>query len=226
MTIQAVLFDFDYTLADSSQAIIDCTNKALQSVGAFAVSDGWACQAIGLSLGETYRFLAEEAYQEEKVDAFIRAFVHRADQIMLEQTRIFDEVPGVLRELRENGFKTGIVSTKFRFRIEGILRRNAMESLFDLIIGGEDVSRHKPDPEGVLQALSQLSLHPSDCLYIGDSLVDAETAQRARTSFLPVLTGVTQAKAFTVYRPRRCLKSLAELPEILRDWAEPSASVG
>ena len=51
--------------------------------------------------------------------------------------------------LREQGLAVAIVSSKFRYRIEAILALNELQSLVDVLIGGEDVQRHKPDPEAL-----------------------------------------------------------------------------
>ncbi|HEY9503221.1 MAG TPA: HAD hydrolase-like protein, partial [Pyrinomonadaceae bacterium] len=54
LRFNTVLFDFDYTLADSSQGAIDCINFALAEMGLAPVSDEAACRTIGLSLNETF----------------------------------------------------------------------------------------------------------------------------------------------------------------------------
>jgi phosphoglycolate phosphatase len=105
----------------------------------------------------------------------------------------------------------GIVSTKFRRRIEEILGREDLLEPFDVIVGGEDVSRHKPDPEGLLAAIERLGGSPSGSLYVGDSVTDAETARRAGVPFAAVLNGVTPREAFKDYPVYKILDNLGEL---------------
>ena len=84
-----------------------------------------------------------------------------------------------------------------------------------MVVGGEDVSAHKPDPEGLLLAAARLGRDPSEILYVGDSVTDAETARRAAVCFAAVLSGVTPAAAFAEYGPCAVLDSLPQLPPLV-----------
>jgi phosphoglycolate phosphatase len=137
--------------------------------------------------------------------------VERANEVMTDQTSVFEEVPEVIRRLKDEGVTLGIVSTKFRRRIEETLGRVDLLEPFDVIVGGEDVSRHKPDPEGLLAAIERLGGSPSGSLYVGDSVTDAETARRAGVPFAAVLNGVTPREAFKDYPAYRILDNLGEL---------------
>ena len=66
----------------------------------------------------------------------------------------------------------------------------------DLIIGSDRVKRHKPDPEGLLAAMSRLGAGPEETLFCGDTVLDAGAAQNAGTEFAAVLNGTTPASAF------------------------------
>ena len=78
-------------------------------------------------------------------------------------------------------------------------------------MGGEDVSAAKPSPEGVLIALDRLHVRKEDVLYVGDSVVDAETAQAAGVSFGGVTHGVTTYAELSAYPHRLIMASLEEL---------------
>jgi len=84
-----------------------------------------------------------------------------------------------------------------------------------VIIGGEDVQEHKPDPRGLLEAIKKLNLTVSQIIYIGDSLTDAETAFRAGVSFVAVLSGVTPQNRFENYPVMQFLKNVSEIPKLL-----------
>jgi len=132
-------------------------------------------------------------------EGFIRLFVKHADVIMVGMTYFFENIPNILKSLKTKGIKLGIVSTKFRYRIETILAQHGMSELFDIIVGVEDVLSPKPDPEGLIMAIERLELQSSDVLYIGDSVTDAETARRGGIAFAAVLSGVTKRDAFLSY---------------------------
>ena len=134
---------------------------------------------------------------------------------MSDLTDLFKETPKVIRLLNRNNFKLGIVSTKYRFRIETILRRENILNLFEVIIGGEDVRELKPNPFGLILATKKLNLLPSDVVYIGDTTIDAETAYRAGVSFLAILSGVTPRCAFKGFQVKYFLANISTLPLLL-----------
>ena len=74
-----------------------------------------------------------------------------------------------------------------------------------------DVTAAKPDPQGILKALDVMKVAKNDVLYIGDSVVDARTAENAGVDFAPVTTGMTRAEEFAPYRCVRILSDLSEL---------------
>lgn len=211
---QAIVFDFDYTLADSSRGVIDCINFALAGMGFPAVSAEDACRTIGLSLTDTFLHLVGEQ-NAARSDEFVRLFVRRSDEVMADQTVLFEAVPKVIGLLREKSIALGIVSTKFRYRIETILKREKLLDAFEIVIGGKDVPLHKPDPTGLLTAVEKLAGSPSDALYVGDSVIDAETAKRAEVPFVVVLSGMTRREAFRGYATHGILESVAELPGLI-----------
>ncbi len=212
---RTILFDFDYTLADSSRGAVECINWALQRVGLPTASDEDICRTIGMSLADALMRLAGPE-QASKTQDFARFFAERADQVMAERTVLFESVLPATSVLKQRGLRLGIVSTKYRRRIEGVLRRDGLREVFDLIVGGEDVARHKPDPEGLLVAIDRLDSAASQTLYVGDSLVDAETARRAGTPFVAVLSGTTGLDEFTPSDLTGVIESLHQLPSWLQ----------
>ncbi len=211
---QTVLFDFDYTLADSSRPVSECINFALDGLGLPTVTYDRACTTIGLFLGDALTQLAGEEHRHLS-DEFLKLFLEMADQVMVEKTVLFEAVPETMVKLKDQGLSIGIVSTKYRHRIESILGRHDCQGLFDVIIGGEDVKQQKPDPRGLLAALEQLKSNGSECIYVGDSLVDAETAERADVGFVATLTGVTTAADFRGYRALGIINHVSELPGLI-----------
>ena len=201
---------FDYTLADSSRGVLECINHAFKGMDLPKVAAEDAQRTIGLSLQNILVTLAGREH-EGRGGEFGRLFVERANEVMTDLTFVFEEVPGVIRRLKDEGMAIGIVSTKFRRRIEEILGREDLLEPFDVIVGGEDVSRHKPDPEGLLAAIERLGGSPSGSLYVGDSVTDAETARRAGVPFAAVLNGVTPREAFKDYPAYKILDNLGEL---------------
>ena len=214
---QTIVLDFDYTIADSSPGVIECANYALTTLGLPAASDDAICRTIGLSLHDTFAQLAEEENRGHG-DEFLRLFIERADEVMEDSTTLYEFVPNVMDALRAHGIGLGIVSQKYRRRIEGILERDGMADRFGAIVGAEDLTDLKPDPTGLLAAIDALGGSPAASLYVGDSVTDAETAKRGGVPFAAVLTGATPPGDFDGYPTFTMMKSISELPGLVNAW--------
>ena len=204
------LFDFDYTLADSSRGIVMCFRHVLERNGYADVTDDAIRRTIGKTLEESFSILTGETDPARLAD-FKQQYRREADVHMTPNTRLFPETLRVLRTLKERGARVGIISTKYRFRIHDTMDQHLPADFLDIVVGGEDVSRAKPDPEGLLHAITTLDVEKKDVLYIGDSTVDAETAQAAGVDFAGVTHGVTTADELARYPHRRIMASLTEL---------------
>ena len=213
-TFEGIIFDFDLTLADSSKGAIECIQYAFKELNLPIPSSQDAKRTIGLSLSDTFLNLTENKYHG-KIKDFSLFFIERANEVMTDLTVLFKETPQVIDILKKHGLMLGIVSTKFRKRIETILRRDNLLDPFNVIIGGEDVSEHKPDPKCLLLAIEKLNIPSSKLLYVGDTVTDAETAKRAGISFIAVLSGTTPSNAFLNYNPYGIIKNISKLQSLI-----------
>lgn len=187
---KAVIFDYDFTLGDSAYGIVVSCNYALDKLGFPEKMSDEIRRTIGLSLKEVFRTLTGSDDDDAAV-RFAAFFRERADEVITDSAVMYEDALPTLAELRRRGFRTAIVTSKFHYRIDEILHKFNAEDLIDVIVGGDDVSREKPDPEGLLKALGSLGTDKRDALYVGDSIVDAKAAQSAGVDFAAVLTGTT-----------------------------------
>ena len=212
--VESVIFDFDYTLADSSEGVIECANYALWRLGLPDASDDAIRRTIGLSLPRTLTALAGEEHTGLG-EEFMRLFLERAVEVMPGASLVYEFVPSLLDTLSNRGIKVGIVSSGRRRRISATLHRYGLDGRFEVIVGSEDVEELKPAPSGLLRAIDSLGTRKERCLYVGDSVTDAETARRAGVRFVAALSGVTEREAFEDYEPVIVLRSAGELPGAL-----------
>lgn len=195
---KAYLFDFDYTLADSSRGIVMCFRDVLARHGYASVSDDEIRRTIGKTLEESFAILSGVT-DADRLELFRKEYVAKADSCMTANTRFFPETVGVLRKLKGNGAKIAVISTKYRYRILEFTDKAIGENFFDMVVGGEDVSQPKPSPEGVWLAMRHLGCGVGECLYVGDSIVDAGTARSANVDFAGVLHGTTTRSELAVF---------------------------
>ena len=213
MKYTTYLFDFDYTLADSSRGIVICFRNVLERHGHTGISDEAIKRTIGKTLEDSFSILSGITTPETLAE-YKKEYVKEADTYMTVNTFFFPETVTVLKTLKSQGAQIGIISTKFRFRIREMVGQPFPKDFFDIIIGGEDVKQAKPDPQGIKKALRRLHRRKSETLYIGDSTVDAETAQAAKVDFVGVLNGMTTREELMVYPHRQILDNLSLLPLI------------
>ena len=213
MRYRGFIFDFDYTLADSSAGIIRCFRTVLGSHGheqpddyaikrtiAYSISDGFT-MLTGITDPDILRRYADEYRQE-------------ADRVMVRMTKLYPAVPDAFRAVKAAGAAIGIVSSKLRSRIMPTLEEAGIAEMVSVIIGTEDITAYKPDPDGLNKAVARMGLSAGEILYIGDSVVDAVTAENAGADFAGVLTGVTAPEELKAHPHRALMKDLTELGEL------------
>lgn len=207
MNYTTYLFDFDYTLADSSRGIVMCFRTVLERHQYTNVTDESIKRTIGKTLEESFTILTGVT-DPEQLTALRKEYSIETDTYMNVNTFLFPETISTLTELKKQGARIGIISTKHRYRILGFLKDYLPEDFFDIIIGGEDVKQAKPSPEGLLLAIERLGVLPEQTLYIGDSTVDAETAQAAAVDFVGVTNGMTTKEELQAYPNLKIINSL------------------
>ncbi len=196
---KAVIFDFDYTLGDSTEGIVKSTDSALEKLGEKKKTRQEIKATVGISLNETYKVLTGKD-DDERAEMFTKYFIEKADEVMVACTELYEDTVEILTNLKNQGFKTGIVTTKLNSRIQSILKKFDAVHLIDVIVGVENVKNVKPHPEGLNLAIKNLGLSKEEVLYIGDSFVDAKAAENAQIDFLGVLTGTTTKEKFSEYK--------------------------
>lgn len=211
MNYTTYLFDFDYTLADSSRGIVTCFQIVLKRHGYTEITDEAIKRTIGKTLEDSFSILTGIT-DAEQLAGLRKEYSTEAGTYMNPNTFLFPDTIRALQKLKAQGMKLGIISTKYRYRIQSFLDEKAPYDWFSIIVGGEDVSSHKPNPEGLLYAIDKLGVSPEAVIYVGDSIVDAETAQAAGVTFVGVTHGVTTADELSQYPHLRIINTLEDLP--------------
>lgn len=207
----AYIFDFDYTLADATNPIVESFNHAFDKLNLKRASYDDIVNTIGIPLGEAYTLLTGDK-SEESISLFKKYQKERSDQITVKETVFIGEAKKVLQTLKSNDKKIGIVSSRWGQRINDILVNLDARNLVDIIIGTEHVEKYKPNPEGLFKIMDMMDA--KNALYIGDSYIDAETAQNAKVDFVGVTTGTTSREKLESYPNVAVLDDIAGLLEI------------
>lgn len=188
MNYKAIIWDLDGTLVDSLPGIVAATNKALEKHGYATRSTAKIRGYIGDGSWMLIRRAITEV-SDAVIDEVTESFDDYYTQAWKNGTKIFDSIPELLERCISTGVKLAIHSNKthnFTTEIVSIIFPSVP---FDIVMGKQDHIEKKPSPEGTLLCLKALQCSASETLFIGDSVVDLQTAKAAATPCAAVSWG-------------------------------------
>jgi phosphoglycolate phosphatase len=205
--LRAVLFDFDGTLADSYPAITTSVNHVRGLHGLPPLPESEVRRYVGR--GPAY-LLAHTVPGGDPGKDFVHYRAHHPS-VMISGTRLLPGAAEVLAELKHRGLLIGICSNKPRQFTARLLASLGIAELIDVALGPEDVARPKPAPDMLKEALVRLNVRPGEALYVGDMVVDIETARQAGVAVWVVPTGSDERATLVEAHPHRLLNELRDI---------------
>lgn len=211
MAFDGVFFDFDGTLADSYDAIAASVNhlRALRGHPPLRVDE------VKPHVGRGPEYLLKNTVPGAEVEVDLPRYRQHHPTVMGPLTRLLPGAASSLRALRRAGKNIALCSNKPRLFSDELLVRLEIAEAFALVLGPEDVARPKPAPDLILTALDRLKLKPERVLYVGDMVVDIQTARGAGVDVWIVPTGSDSLETIAAGKPDRLLQSLEELVPLL-----------
>ena len=176
-----LIFDLDGTLLDTIEDIAFAINLALEQCG---YPQRFNRESARYLIGDGAEALIRRALKEKGSD--LQAFneikpiymeLYRIHQV--EHAHPYEGLVEVLTKLRDAGFSFYCVTNKPDALAHTILDMHFGKGFFKEILGAKPSLKVKPDPEGVHFVMKKHGLNPEECLYVGDSHVDVETAHNA-----------------------------------------------
>lgn len=183
-----VVFDLDGTLIDSLPSLTKAANTLLEVKDLPPIGQDLVMGFIGR--GERVfmeRLIAATALDPRDFDALLEAYIPIYEEAALE-TLLMPGADKALARMKRAGIKMGVVTNKPRAPLGPTLETVGLTPYFDIILAGDDLEARKPDPEPLWHAMRALGTER--CIYVGDSEVDAETAERAGQPFVLYTEGI------------------------------------
>ncbi|MFQ6026376.1 MAG: HAD family hydrolase [Dehalococcoidia bacterium] len=190
---QAIIFDMDGVLVDSEPIFLNAVNRLLQREGVEPVSEADnEKHLIGTTVGETWRRLKEMRRLPEPTDLYISKYDDIVREVLSEPLPPQPGVTRLLETCARRGLPTAVASSSLRSWVGMKLNALGLQNSFDVILGGDDVTRGKPEPDIYLLAAERLGFSPENCIAIEDSPVGVASAVAARTYTIAVRTFYTR----------------------------------
>ncbi|MBU1090033.1 HAD family hydrolase [Patescibacteria group bacterium] len=213
MKLKAILFDFDGTLVHS----IDLLVRIFEEILAEREFPPVATEKIRTLIGEPFEKIFREITPLEDVAELVKDFRKKEDaRNNPAEIAIVAETIPTLEFLRRQNLKLGVVSTKKRAVVLQLARDYHLEKFFNLVVGGEEIENPKPHPEPILHACELLGISPREILFVGDSLLDLQSAKAAGAIFVGVLTGVCAREEFEKARADYIFSHVGEVVNLVR----------
>lgn len=219
----AVLFDLDGTLIDTVELILSSARYAFADRDGPRPTDAEWATGLGTPLVTQFREWARDEDEVVRLLARYREFQMAHHDSL---TRSYTGMREALDELRASGYQLGVVTSKLNALARRGLACTGIDGCIECIVGCDDTTRHKPDPEPVFAALTKLGIPPERAAFVGDSPFDITAGNAAGVYSVGALWGPFPrsdlelagggARAFAE-RPQ-------DVPNIVAQWAQGLAS--
>ena len=194
--MKACIFDLDGTLTNTLESMAYSVNLTLEEMGLSKITKD-QCR---LFVGNGARVLMEKSLKaagdtdasriEEGMEIYGRIF----DQNCTYHVTPYEGIPEMLKALKDKGIHLAVLSNKPDRQTVKVVKAIFGEELFDYAQGQKEGIRRKPEPDGVWYLMEQMHVSKEECLYIGDSEVDAATGRNAGLKTIGVLWGFRDRK--------------------------------
>jgi beta-phosphoglucomutase len=211
---EAVICDWDSTLADTKKAIVVSFEKALKDIN-LQVPAEYVERRMGIGAAETFREILKFANRpiDEKI---VKQLVKRKSQVQIQlasEVNLFEGAEELLAALIGK-VKVGLASMNNRSVIMRLLEVQGILDCFNAVLTADSVSNSKPNPEIFLKTAAQLKADPHRCVVLEDSLFGVQAAKAAGMGCVAVTTGVYSAEELAEEEPDLTVKTLKD-PRIL-----------
>ena len=213
--IKLLIFDFDGTLADTHELIIQTNQEAMRRMGFPVLEDRVISRTIGLPLEEGILTMFPQLTRED-LPAWVKTYRTIFDEL---KTRIipglFPHVKETLEALHARGYVLTVASSRLSLSLNDFLRDMGIAPFFSYVLGADNVSAAKPNPEPVLKTLRDLHFRADEALVVGDMPVDILMGKRAGAFTCGVTYGNSDREALKKAGANHVLDDFGRLPEII-----------
>ena len=204
---RAIIFDMDGVLVDSEPLYLNAINLILAQENVRPMSDDEnRAFLIGTTIEETWRRIKDQRQLPLTVPAYIEKYEAVVEQVLKEQLVPRPGVVGLIEECDRKRVPKAVASSSLRAWVDLKLEAIGLSGAFDVVLGGDDVTKGKPEPEIYELAARRLGFPPNECIAIEDTPVGIAAAVAAGAYTIAVRTEST--RGLDVSQARTVLESL------------------
>ncbi len=220
MTIQAVIFDLDGTIAAFNLDYKTVRAEVRGYLLKMGVPDSILTvkENIFEMLKKTELFMNNSGKTSSAMDQIRRDALHIAEKYEMEAAMNTSLLPGAvdtLKNLRKMGLKIGLCTINSANSTESILKRFNLTQYFDAVISRNQVAKVKPDPEHCNSALIAMGASPPETAMIGDSVNDMQAAKEIKAVAIGLPTGVSSQEQLVNRGANYIITSITDLPFLI-----------
>lgn len=194
--MKACIFDLDGTLTNTLESMTYSVNLTLKEMGLAQITKD-QCRMF---VGNGARVLIEESLKvsgdpkASRIEEGMKIYGRIFDQNCTYHVTPYEGIPEMLKALKDRGIHLAVLSNKPDRQTVKVVKEIFGDNIFDYAQGQKDGIRRKPEPDGVWYLMEQMQVSKEECLYIGDSEVDAATGKNAGLKTIGVLWGFRDRK--------------------------------
>jgi phosphoglycolate phosphatase len=202
----AIVFDLDGTLVDSYPGILQSLNEILHALGCSPVD----LAAVKRMVGRGVENLMQQAVGEGWPEA-VRLFRESYNRTHLSGSSLMPYVKQTLGTLRERGTLLAVASNKPPEYTRNILHHLQIDVFFQDVSGPNGLIQPKPHPSMLTHIMEHLGVRSDQTLYVGDMVLDAETARNANVSVALIPGGGATLEELQAVHPDYLLENFADV---------------
>ncbi len=188
--IKCIIFDLDGTLVETIDDLGLACDYLLKEKG---IEPKWTKADYKQFVGNGAKLLVERAFEgklsPEELEKQYELFKIKYNEIKLDNAYAYEGMKDVVNTFKQNGFKVAVCTNKPNTAAVDMVKTLYGEDTFDYILGATDDVAKKPNTEMPNIILNHLNIKPNDCVWIGDSSVDIETAKNLGCESIAVTWG-------------------------------------
>ena len=194
--MKACIFDLDGTLTNTLESMTYSVNLTLKEMGLSQITKD-QCRMF---VGNGARVLIEESLKvsgdpkASRIEEGMKIYGRIFDQNCTYHVTPYEGIPEMLKALKDRGIHLAVLSNKPDRQTVKVVKEIFGDNIFDYAQGQKEGIRRKPAPDGVWYLMEQMQVSKEECLYIGDSEVDAATGKNAGLKTIGVLWGFRDRK--------------------------------